>query len=95
MNKVIFEYTCRVLALWVYFFICFPILAQDIVYNAEDYFVQPQMWDNTRALQKLVDRVSANGGGVIQMGTGEYTFRGTVNGSRKFRCKAFLSKERY
>lgn len=59
-------------------FSLFTSLAQNIVYNAEDYFVQPQMWDNTRAMQQLVDKVSADGGGIIQMGKGEYTFRGTV-----------------
>ncbi len=52
--------------------------AQHRVFHAEDYFIGPQMWDNTPALQKLVNRVAREGGGVIQLGNGEYTFRGTV-----------------
>lgn len=71
--------THRNIILWVCLVLCqTAALAQGIIYNAEDYFVQPQMWDNTRALQQLVDKVAANGGGIIQLGTGEYTFRGTV-----------------
>jgi len=80
MDKTIFGNTCRTLVLWVCFFLSQTIaLAQGIVYNAEDFFVQPQMWDNTRALQQLVDKIASNGGGIIQMGTGEYIFRGPVN----------------
>lgn len=80
MDKTIFGNTCRTLVLWVCFFLSQTIaLAQGIVYNAEDFFVQPQMWDNTKALQQLVDKVASNGGGIIQMGIGEYIFRGPVN----------------
>ena len=68
------------------FFVCQAVAAQSVVYNAEDYFVQPQMWDNTRALQQLVDKVASQGGGVIQLGTGEFIFRGPV----KWRSKVSL-----
>lgn len=68
------------------FFVCQAVAAQSVVYNAEDYFVQPQMWDNTRALQQLVDKVASQGGGVIQLGTGEFVFRGPV----KWRSKVSL-----
>ena len=68
------------------FFVCQAVAAQSVVYNAEDYFVQPQMWDNTRALQQLVDKVASQGGGIIQLGTGEFIFRGPV----KWRSKVSL-----
>lgn len=48
------------------------------VYEAAAHFVAPQMWDNSGRLQALVDKVHAEGGGIIQLGTGEYTFRHTV-----------------
>lgn len=48
------------------------------VYEAADFFVAPQMWDNTGRLQALVDKVHAEGGGTIQLSTGEYIFRSTV-----------------
>lgn len=71
--------TRRALSLWVCVFMAgLTALAQKTVYDAADYFVQPQMWDNTRALQALVDNVAVEGGGVIRLGTGEYTFRSTV-----------------
>ncbi len=54
------------------------IWAQGKVYNSEDYYIGPQMWDNTPALQTLVNQVAQEGGGLIQLGNGEYTFRGTV-----------------
>ena len=86
MKKIIILHTCRTLVLWVCFFVCQAVVAQSVVYNAEDYFVQPQMWDNTRALQQLVDKVASQGGGVIQLGTGEFVFRGPV----KWRSKVSL-----
>lgn len=86
MKKIIILHTCRTLVLWVCFFVCQAVAAQSVVYNAEDYFVQPQMWDNTRALQQLVDKVASQGGGVIQLGTGEFVFRGPV----KWRSKVSL-----
>ena len=56
------------------------------VYDAAEYFVAPQMWDNSGRLQALVDKVHAEGGGTIQLGTGEYIFRSTV----KWRSKVCL-----
>ena len=47
-------------------------------YEAADFFVAPQMWDNSLRLQALVDRVHAEGGGIIRLGVGEYIFRSTV-----------------
>lgn len=58
--------------------LCLVMSAQRNVYEADKYFVQPQMWDNASALQQLVNQVADNGGGTIQLGVGEYTFRGTV-----------------
>lgn len=66
-----------------------PLLSQAnaaIVYDAAEYFVAPQMWDNSGRLQALVDKVHAEGGGTIQLGTGEYIFRSTV----KWRSKVCL-----
>lgn len=48
------------------------------IYEASDYFVAPQMWDNSGRLQALVDKVHADGGGTIQLAAGEYIFRSTV-----------------
>lgn len=86
MKKIIILHTCKTLFLWVCLFVCQTVAAQSVVYNAEDYFVQPQMWDNTRALQQLVDKVASQGGGIIQLGTGEFIFRGPV----KWRSKVSL-----
>ncbi len=52
--------------------------AQGSFYQAEDFRVAPQMWDNTDALQQLVNHVAAQGGGTIMLGAGNYTFRGPV-----------------
>lgn len=80
MRNIISSYrTHRAMLLWVCFFAAaLTARAQGDVYDAADYFVQPQMWDNSRALQALVDKVAEQGGGTIQLGNGEYTFRSTV-----------------
>lgn len=54
------------------------VAVQAAVYEASDYFVAPQMWDNTVRLQALVDKVHAEGGGTIRLSTGDYIFRSTV-----------------
>lgn len=48
------------------------------VYEASDFFVAPQMWDNSERLQSLVDKVHSEGGGTIQLSSGEYIFRSTI-----------------
>lgn len=48
------------------------------IYEASDFFVAPQMWDNSMRLQALVDKVHAEGGGTIQLAAGNYIFRSTV-----------------
>lgn len=52
--------------------------AQHTDFCAANFGVRPEVADNTPALQALVDSVSQRGGGVIRLGVGEYTFRGTV-----------------
>ena len=52
------------------FFLCLLLVlwqAKAAVYEASEYFVAPQMWDNSQRLQILVDKVHAEGGGTIQV----------------------------
>lgn len=70
-------------------FLCLLLIlgqAKAAVYEASEYFVAPQMWDNSQRLQTLVDKVHAEGGGTIQLASGEYIFRSTV----KWRSKVCL-----
>ncbi len=60
------------------FLLFFVAQVHATVYEAAEYFVAPQMWDNSGRLQALVDKVHSEGGGTIQLGTGEYIFRSTV-----------------
>ncbi len=73
---------------WALLFLLFFFVARlhAAVYEASDFFVAPQMWDNSQRLQALVDKVHSEGGGTIQLAAGEYTFRSTV----KWRSKVCL-----
>ncbi|MBQ6190707.1 MAG: right-handed parallel beta-helix repeat-containing protein [Bacteroidaceae bacterium] len=49
------------------------------VYDAAEYFIAPQMWDNSGRLQALVDKVHDEGGGSIQLASGQYIFRSPIH----------------
>ena len=71
------------------FFLCLMLIFGHTfaaVYEASEFFVAPQMWDNSIRLQALVDKVHDEGGGIIQLAAGEYIFRSTV----KWRSKVCL-----
>lgn len=69
----------RLFTLFVCCLLCpFVLWAQGVQFYACDYGVMPQNPDNTPALQALVDSVHAKGGGLIQLSSGTYTFKGTV-----------------
>lgn len=69
----------RTVSVWVLLFVSvLGLRAQHVDFCAADFGVRPDAADNTPALQALVDSVSRTGGGVIRLGVGEYTFRGTV-----------------
>ena len=53
--------------------------ADAAIYEAAEYFVAPQMWDNSQRLQALVDKVHSEGGGTIQLAAGEYIFRSSIH----------------
>lgn len=70
--------TCKAITLWVFcVFSSLHVWAQ-VQFHAGDYGITPQNPNNTPALQALVDSVHALGGGLIQLSTGTYTFKGTV-----------------
>lgn len=70
--------TCKPIVLWVFCVFCpFTVWAQ-VQFHAGDYGITPQNPNNTPALQSLVDSVHVLGGGLIQLSTGTYTFKGTV-----------------
>ena len=60
---------CRFfLLVFLFFSFLIPLQSQAAsIYEASDYFVAPQMWDNSARLQALVDKVHAEGGGTIQL----------------------------
>ena len=63
-------------------FLCLIVLfgqADAAIYEAAEYFVAPQMWDNSQRLQALVDKVHSEGGGTIQLASGQYIFRSTIH----------------
>lgn len=49
------------------------------IYDAAEYFVAPQMWDNSGRMQALVDKVHGEGGGTIQLASGQYIFRSPIH----------------